>query len=307
MSNQKHMFMLTLLCIMLLLASCSVKDKANSNKQTDRKNQESPYKAIDKGILIRKDENSWLITKYMDNNEQSYIAAIEFVYNETTIVQDQAAQVISLDDISIGSEVEVWSVGLMQESYPARAFAAKLIVASESVKPTNDQIGQSAAIEAALQTLTQSSHAKAVRSIVLDKDLEQWIVELVYHEALEERIIVHVNARTGQIIAAPAVENHAFRLHSPVPGTEVQESFIVEGEARVFEGAFSWKLEDGHHIVAEGNETAVLGGPEWGHFKFEVSYEQTTQPNLTLTLFEYSAEDGSIQNQLHVPLKGLEG
>jgi hypothetical protein len=105
------------------------------------------------------------------------------------------------------------------------------------------------------------------------------------------------------IISKIAMENEAFRIFEPAPNTEIGTTFKVKGQARVFEGAFSYTFEDGHNVLAEGNVHAAAGAPEWADFEFTVTYEKATNPIGVLILFEKSAKDGSSTNQLIIPLK----
>jgi hypothetical protein len=99
------------------------------------------------------------------------------------------------------------------------------------------------------------------------------------------------------------MENEAFRVYEPAPNTEIGTTFTVKGQARVFEGAFSYTFEDGHNVLAEGNEHAAAGAPEWADFELTVTFEKPTNPVGALTFFEKSAIDGSPTNQLMIPLK----
>src|SRR5690606_19923172 len=150
-----------------------------------------------------------------------------------------------------------------------------------------ESISKAQAVQTAIQTLTKPALAIAVIKAKLDDTGSYWIVELVNHEHIEDSIQVRIDAKTGEIVQELVAENEAFRIFAPLAGTEVRPGFTVKGEARVFEAAFSWQLEDGHNILAEGNETAETAGPDWGSFEFEVSYEKASQPNLTLILFVY--------------------
>ncbi|HEV7350047.1 Gmad2 immunoglobulin-like domain-containing protein [Telluribacter sp.] len=80
-------------------------------------------------------------------------------------------------------------------------------------------------------------------------------------------------------------------------------TYRVQGKARVFEAAFSWVVEDGHHELKTGHEMTDAGAPAWGTFDFTVEV-QKQQPNSTLMLilFEASAKDGSRQYELPVKL-----
>nr|WP_294924488.1 Gmad2 immunoglobulin-like domain-containing protein [uncultured Flavobacterium sp.] len=79
--------------------------------------------------------------------------------------------------------------------------------------------------------------------------------------------------------------------------------YRVKGEAQIFEANFSWVIEDGHNELKSGFEQTDAGAPAWG--KFDFSFEvlkSNRETTLTLILFETSAEDGSPQHQLPIPL-----
>src|SRR5690606_40271658 len=76
------------------------------------------------------------------------------------------------------------------------------------------------------------------------------VAPLSLHDALpispDEPLEVRVDGRTGEVFPVPVAENEAFRVFTPAPQTVLGNSFTVEGQARVFEAAFTWQLEDGH-------------------------------------------------------------
>ncbi|HUQ65095.1 MAG TPA: Gmad2 immunoglobulin-like domain-containing protein [Flavitalea sp.] len=80
-------------------------------------------------------------------------------------------------------------------------------------------------------------------------------------------------------------------------------TFQVSGEAQVFEAAFSWVIEDGHHELKVGHVMTDAGAPAWGKFSFMVSAPMQ-QPDITLQLilFEASPKDGSRENELPIVL-----
>lgn len=101
----------------------------------------------------------------------------------------------------------------------------------------------------------------------------------------------------------PSAGNAAFR-NIVVSGT--QGTYTVTGEARVFEATYQYEVSDGHHVFMEGFGTASTGGPDWGTFTLEVIIapeDLPTNGTLTLFLFEESAKDGSIINELAVVLE----
>jgi hypothetical protein len=80
-------------------------------------------------------------------------------------------------------------------------------------------------------------------------------------------------------------------------------TFLVKGQGRFFEAAFSWVIEDGHDEIQSGNQMTDAGAPEWGKFSFEVKAPKK-DPNSTLhiILFESSPKDGSRQGELPILL-----
>lgn len=80
--------------------------------------------------------------------------------------------------------------------------------------------------------------------------------------------------------------------------------FRIQGEAQVFEATINWSVEDGHYVYNEGFTTATMGAPEWGKFDFTFEIKKSEEiAVLNLVLFEVSAEDGSHNYTLLVPLK----
>jgi len=82
-----------------------------------------------------------------------------------------------------------------------------------------------------------------------------------------------------------------------------ENKFRVKGEAQIFEANFSWIVEDGHSELKSGFEQTDAGAPAWGKFDFSFEVSKFNKNStLTLILFEASAEDGSPQHQLPIPL-----
>lgn len=81
------------------------------------------------------------------------------------------------------------------------------------------------------------------------------------------------------------------------------DTFRVKGEGQIFEASFSWIVEDGHDELIEGHEMTDAGAPKWGKFDFTLDVAKTKENStLTLILFESSANDGSRQHELPIPL-----
>lgn len=110
-----------------------------------------------------------------------------------------------------------------------------------------------------------------------------------------------VNTSLPDTITEKKYSNERFR---EVTVKKIAENkFQVKGEAQIFEANFSWIVEDGHNELKSGFEQTDAGAPAWG--KFDFSFEvlkSNKETTLTLVLFETSAEDGSPQHQLPIPL-----
>jgi len=157
-------------------------------------------------------------------------------------------------------------------------------------------------VRTAVEAQTELAGPWAVRDAVWNEEQKSWVITLVHPMYMDEPVTVRIDAETGEIRPNIVLENEAFRIYYPHPESQVGNTFTVEGEARVFEAAFSWVLEDGHSILAEGHEMADAGAPEWGSFSFDVSFDRATQPNITLVIYVHSAKDGSMENELILPL-----
>ncbi|MEC3883562.1 BsuPI-related putative proteinase inhibitor [Halobacillus sp. HZG1] len=87
-------------------------------------------------------------------------------------------------------------------------------------------------------------------------------------------------------------------------------SYVVNGEARVFEGSFLYSVEDGHNVQIEPTAFQVdEGAPSWSAFELKIDIPEEDLPmfgTLTLTLFEESAQDGSPTNVNYIPLENFQ-
>lgn len=119
-------------------------------------------------------------------------------------------------------------------------------------------------------------------------------VDIAWNEALNR-----VEITRGQL----PIGNSAFRN---IIVTGEQGIYTVTGEARVFEANFHYEVSDGHFVYQQGVLTASAGAPEWGTFTLDISVSLNDLPEngtLSLGLYEASANDGSIINELGVALE----
>jgi len=81
------------------------------------------------------------------------------------------------------------------------------------------------------------------------------------------------------------------------------DSFLIYGQAQIFEASFNWVLEDGHEELKKGFQTTDAGAPEWGKFEFIVhAQKKRVNSTILLILFESSPMDGSRQHELPIAL-----
>lgn len=99
------------------------------------------------------------------------------------------------------------------------------------------------------------------------------------------------------------IENEAFQIFEPYPNEKVQNQIVVRGLARVFEGTLNYAFEDGHFILDQGFVTASEGAPAWGEFEFTINLENAPEGLYKVVLFEISAKDSSVVNELIIPVQ----
>ncbi len=96
-------------------------------------------------------------------------------------------------------------------------------------------------------------------------------------------------------------ENDIFQAVTVKKGKD--DTYDVTGKAKVFEGNFSYVVEDGHNELTKGSVQSSAGAPDWGDFAFTVKVKKASENStLTLILFEVSAKDGSRRLELPIPL-----
>ncbi|TCK92692.1 sporulation and spore germination protein [Natranaerovirga hydrolytica] len=101
-----------------------------------------------------------------------------------------------------------------------------------------------------------------------------------------------------------ALQNVAFRIYEPAPHTEVTDTIVVRGLARVYEATIQYEFEDGHNILDKGFTTASEGAPGWGEFEITIDIEGEVANNTgSIILYEESMKDGSRMNELIIPVE----
>lgn len=96
----------------------------------------------------------------------------------------------------------------------------------------------------------------------------------------------------------------AILVESPAPFERLSSPVRVRGSANVFEATFSASITDeSGHVLAEKVVTATSGTGERGTFDAELSFDATGPARLVLTVFTYSAKDGSQRDVVEIPLE----
>ncbi len=111
-------------------------------------------------------------------------------------------------------------------------------------------------------------------------------------------------APATQTAAKPAVKKYENKRFKEVTIRKMAANkYLVRGKAQVWETNFSWRLLQGGKEVQTGNETTDAGAPAWGNFAFVVTVKyQYHKAPLQIVLYEVSANDGSPQHLLTIPL-----
>lgn len=82
-----------------------------------------------------------------------------------------------------------------------------------------------------------------------------------------------------------------------------ETTYLVAGQARVFEGVYHYLVRDGNEVIIDGRGKTDAAAPAFGKFSFSVDVnKKTTIDGLYLVLFEVGAKDGSLQHELPIPL-----
>lgn len=295
--NKTVAALLTVLCLFGLLAAC-MKEPNKPSHSAPPPEEREVMKTINTGRLVQKDEveDRWLITQYDDSGDSPQVRAVWFKFTEKTVIENALGEPMTRTELQVGQAVKAWSIGPIAESYPEQAEAAKLVIQGDM-----EETSAQKAVQVAISTSETSSFWAVKEVMKASNDEEAWQVELV-DGAKPEVAVTHRVLDNGRVTPPLVMSNEVFRLYSPKPELEVGNTITVTGEARVFESSFSWTLEDGHSILAEGHAKTDKGAPEWGQFKFDVTYKKASNPVVMLLLYVGSAKDGSPEHELIIPL-----
>lgn len=91
-------------------------------------------------------------------------------------------------------------------------------------------------------------------------------------------------------------------VDSPAAGAAVRGSVRATGMAAVFEATFQYRLETADGTVLAKDFATTDNGSGWGSFDVTIDFDVDRPQRGTLTVWEYSARDGSIQAERVTPL-----
>jgi germination protein M len=91
-------------------------------------------------------------------------------------------------------------------------------------------------------------------------------------------------------------------VDSPAAGATLGDGGRITGMAAVFEATFQYRIEAADGTVLAEDYAMTDNGTGWGAFDFTVDLDIPSRQDGTLTVFEYSAEDGSVQAERTTPV-----
>ena len=96
----------------------------------------------------------------------------------------------------------------------------------------------------------------------------------------------------------------AILVERPLPQESVTSPLHVTGTANTFEATFEYRLEDANgKLLAKDFVTATSGSGTRGTFDFSVPFTVDATQWGRLTVFEVSAEDGSVVHERVIPVR----
>ena len=112
----------------------------------------------------------------------------------------------------------------------------------------------------------------------------------------------------GSAAFVEKIEKHQeenIRITEPQPNDAIGLPFTLRGEARVFEGAFNYRLKDydGTVLIERFATAHGIDAGQFGPFEISVSYPEPKGKIGILEVFDYSAKDGSEIDMVSVPVR----
>ncbi|WP_246942454.1 DUF3221 domain-containing protein [Bacillus pinisoli] len=164
----KRTFIGLLIGLFMILVSCTQINANNGVKDIT-------------GYMMSVNEDVILVT---EKTGQSQPHATVYKITEETAISSEDGETLSLTDLSVGMQVEVWHTGAVEESFPAQATAVKMIV-----KTNEEALRYAKAIQAAKE-LIDPNNTWWVKSI----NEENQLFTITFSELMgDNELVVKVN------------------------------------------------------------------------------------------------------------------
>ena len=124
----------------------------------------------------------------------------------------------------------------------------------------------------------------------------------------EEGDPVSVFSSEGIVLDGPMVRDDfedfvpGILVDFPAAGETVEPTFEISGVAAAFEGVFQMEVLDGDTVVFAPDFVNTDSGIGFGSFSIEAVTAADAGANLTIRVWEFSAEDGSVISERFVPV-----
>lgn len=155
--------------------------------------------------------------------------------------------------------------------------------------------GTTTKVPEGLQLTIDAGRAQVTGATLGEAALAQIVYSLTSFPTVQS-----VNGKTRADVedfAPPILVEH------PAPGEAVTSPLQVTGTANTFEATFNYRLEDAQSSeLAKDFVTATSGSGTRGTFDFTVPFTVATAQDGTLSVFELSAEDGSVIHEREIRL-----
>ena len=163
----------------------------------------------------------------------------------------------------------------------------------ELTTPTN---GTTTEVPVGLQVTIDGGRARVTGATLDEAALAQIVYSLTSFPTVQS-----VNGKTRGDVEdfVPSI-----LVEHPVPGETVSSPLHVTGTANTFEATFNYRLADAAgKVLAKDFVTATSGSGTRGTFDFTVPFTVGSAQDGTLSVFELSAEDGSVIHEREIPLR----
>lgn len=125
---------------------------------------------------------------------------------------------------------------------------------------------------------------------------------------VEDGAPVEVFSSEGLILDGPMVRDDfedlipGILVDSPAAGATVPATFEISGIAAAFEGVFQLEVLEGNTILFSPDFVQTDNGMGWGSFTVEADTGASPGANLTIRVWEFSAQDGSVISERFIPV-----